>query len=68
MFLDVKYSILNNQFRIDASMLMKNGVGKKIIWTSLREFIYINSESVLDITEEIDRRIKNELGNWLSYC
>ena len=63
MFLDVKYSILNNQFRIDASMLMKNGVGKKIIWTSLREFIYINSESVLDITEEIDRRIKNELGN-----
>lgn len=63
MFLDVKYSILNNQFRIDASMLMKNGVGKKIIWTSLREFIYVNSESVLDITEEIDRRIKNELGS-----
>lgn len=63
MFLDVKYSILNNQFRIDASMLMKNGVGKKIIWTSLREFIYVNSESVVDITEEIDRRIKNELGS-----
>ena len=63
MFLDVKYSILNNQFRIDASMLMKNGVGKKIIWTSLREFIYVNSESVLDITEEIDRRIKNQLGS-----
>ena len=63
MFLDVKYSILNNQFRIDASMLMKNGVGKKIIWTSLREFIYVNSESILDITEEIDRRIKNELGS-----
>lgn len=63
MFIDMKKSIINNEFRIDASMLMNNGTGRKITWTSLRKLILISKEEILDLAEEIDKRIKRELGS-----
>ena len=45
----------------DGSMLMKNGTGKKILWTSLRKFITQSNDYLEEIAEEIDARIKREL-------
>jgi hypothetical protein len=42
-------------------MLMKNGTGKKILWTSLRKFITQSNDYLEEIVEEVDTRIKREL-------
>ena len=49
-------------FRYDGSMLMKNGTGKKILWTTLRDFITQSNNYLEQVTEEIDARIKRELS------
>ena len=45
----------------DGSMLMKNGTGKKILWTSLRKFLTQSNDYLEEIAEEVDARIKREL-------
>jgi hypothetical protein len=57
----IQNSLNLNLFRFDGSMLMKNGTGKKILWTSLRKFITQTNNHLEEIAEEIDARIKREL-------
>ena len=57
----IQNSLNLNLFRFDGSMLMKNGTGKKILWTSLRKFITQSNDYLEEIAEEIDTRIKREL-------
>ena len=57
----IQNSLSLNLFRFDGSMLMKNGTGKKILWTSLRKFITQSNDYLEEIVEEIDTRIKREL-------
>ena len=57
----IQNSLSLNLFRFDGSMLMKNGTGKKILWTSLRKFITQSNDYLEEIAEEIDTRIKREL-------
>ena len=57
----IQNSLNLNLFRFDGSMLMKNGTGKKILWTSLRKFITQSNDYLEEIAEEIDARIKREL-------
>ena len=57
----IQNSLNLNLFRFDGSMLMKNGTGKKILWTSLRKFITQSNDYLEEIVEEIDTRIKREL-------
>ena len=42
-------------------MLMLNGTGKKILWTSLRKFATLSNSYLTEITEEIDMKIKREI-------
>ena len=49
-------------FRYDGSMLMKKGTGRKILWTTLRQFIMQSNDYLEQVTEEIDTRIKRELS------
>ena len=56
----IQNSLSLNLFRFDGSMLMKNGTGKKILWTSLRKFITQSNDYLEEIAEEIDTRIKRE--------
>ena len=57
----IQNSLSLNLFRFDGSMLMKNGTGKKILWTSLRKFTTLSNHYLEEIAEEIDTRIKREL-------
>jgi len=57
----IQNSLHLNLFRFDGSMLMKNGTGKKILWTSLRKFITQSNDYLEEIAEEVDARIKREL-------
>ena len=57
----IQNSLHLNLFRFDGSMLMKNGTGKKILWTSLRKYITQSNDYLEEIAEEIDARIKREL-------
>jgi len=57
----IQNSLSLDLFRFDGSMLMKNGTGKKILWTSLRKFITQSNDYLEEIAEEIDTRIKREL-------
>ena len=57
----IQNSLSLNLFRFDGSMLMKNGTGKKILWTSLRKFITESNDYLEEIVEEVDTRIKREL-------
>jgi len=57
----IQNSLSLNLFRFDGSMLMKNGTGKKILWTSLRKFITQSNDYLEEIVEEVDTRIKREL-------
>ena len=60
-FIQVRNSLKSNLFRYDASMLMLNGTGKKILWTSLRKFATLSNNYLPEITEEIDMKIKREI-------
>lgn len=61
-YIQIKDSLSMNLFRYDGSMLMKNGTGKKILWTTLRDFITQSNNYLEQVTEEIDVRIKRELS------
>ena len=61
-YIQIKDSLSMNLFRYDGSMLMKNGTGKKILWTTLRDFITQSNNYLEQVTEEIDARIKRELS------
>ena len=60
-FIQIRESLKSNLFRYDASMLMLNGTGKKILWTSLRNFATLSNAYLPEITEEIDMKIKREI-------
>ena len=60
-FIQIRDSLKSNLFRYDASMLMLNGTGKKILWTSLRKFATLSNAYLPEITEEIDMKIKREI-------
>jgi len=60
-FIQIRDSLKSNLFRYDASMLMLNGTGKKILWTSLRKFATLSNDYLPEITEEIDMKIKREI-------
>ena len=60
-FIQIRNSLKSNLFRYDASMLMLNGTGKKILWTSLRKFATLSNNYLPEITEEIDMKIKREI-------
>ena len=61
-YIQIKDSLSMNLFRYDGSMLMKNGTGKKILWTTLRQFITKSNDYLEQVTEEIDIRIKREIS------
>ena len=58
----IRDSLSSNLFRYDGSMLMEKGTGKKILWTTLREFVTQSNDYLEQVTEEIDIRIKRELS------
>ena len=60
-FIQIRDSLKSNLFRYDASMLMLNGTGKKILWTSLRKFATLSNAYLPEIIEEIDMKIKREI-------
>ena len=60
--MQIKEALNMNLFRYDGSMLMKNGTGKKILWTTLRQFITKSNDYLEQVTEEIDIRIKREIS------
>ena len=60
-FIQIRDSLKSNLFRYDASMLMLNGTGKKILWTSLRKFATLSNTYLPEIIEEIDMKIKREI-------
>ena len=61
-YMQIKEALNMNLFRYDGSMLMKNGTGKKILWTTLRQFITKSNDYLEQVTEEIDIRIKREIS------
>ena len=61
-YMQVKDSLSMELFRYDGSMLMKKGTGRKILWTTLRQFIMQSNDYLEQVTEEIDTRIKRELS------
>ena len=61
-YMQIKEALNMNLFRYDGSMLMKNGTGKKILWTTLRQFIAKSNDYLEQVTEEIDIRIKREIS------
>ncbi len=61
-YIQVKDSLSMELFRYDGSMLMKKGTGRKILWTTLRQFIMQSNDYLEQVTEEIDTRIKRELS------
>ena len=60
-FIQIRDSLESDLFRYDASMLMLNGTGKKILWNSLRKFATLSNEYLPEIAEEIDMKIKREI-------